>query len=82
MSSNEPTLHLLCGKIAAGKSTLAKELAFLPRTLIISEDQWLSRIYPNEMVTVDDYIRCSARQLRYLDASLSWRSELSRACYC
>lgn len=61
MPSNEPTLHLLCGKIAAGKSTLATELAAFPLTLVISEDQWLARLYPDEMATVSDYVRCSAR---------------------
>ena len=61
MPINEPTLHLLCGKIAAGKSTLAKALASFPRTLLISEDQWLSRLYPDEMATVSDYVRCLAR---------------------
>jgi predicted kinase len=61
MSSNETTLHLLCGKIAAGKSTLTAELGSVPHTIVISEDEWLSRLYPDEMTTVGDYVRCSAR---------------------
>ena len=56
-----PTQHLLCGKIAAGKSTLAARLASAPATAVISEDDWLSRLYPEEMTTVADYVRCSAR---------------------
>jgi predicted kinase len=32
------TLHMLCGKIAAGKSTLARQLADVPFTVLLSED--------------------------------------------
>lgn len=37
-------LHFLCGKIASGKSTLAKQLAKQPRTILLSEDEWLSTL--------------------------------------
>lgn len=57
----QPTLHMLCGKIAAGKSTLARNLASQPKTALISEDEWLSRLYPGEIKTVGDYARCAAR---------------------
>lgn len=56
-----PTLHLLCGKIAAGKSTLAARLAAAPGTLRISEDDWLAALWGPEMAGIDDYLRCSAR---------------------
>lgn len=56
-----PILHILCGKIASGKSTLALKLATSPVTVVISEDPWLSLLYNDEMQTVEDYIRCSAR---------------------
>jgi predicted kinase len=55
------TLHLICGKIAAGKSTLARELASRPATILISEDDWLSRLYPDEQKTIEDYARNSLR---------------------
>src|SRR5512135_2725788 len=54
------TLHLLCGKIASGKSTLAKKLALELNTVILSEDNWLADLYPGDIKTVPDYIRCSA----------------------
>ncbi len=60
-SRTGPTLHLLCGKIAAGKSTLAKSLAAAPATVLLSEDDWLARLYPGEIATLDDYRRCSKR---------------------
>ncbi|MBX9942462.1 MAG: ATP-binding protein [Reyranella sp.] len=61
MTVQETTLHMLCGKIAAGKSTLARRLADAPATLLISEDYWLARLHGEEQRTVDDYIRNSRR---------------------
>jgi hypothetical protein len=58
---NTATLFLICGKIAAGKSALAAKLSTAPSTILISEDQWLARLYKPEMRTVADYIQYSAR---------------------
>ncbi|OHX37017.1 cell division protein ZipA [Methylomonas sp. LWB] len=60
MSKLLPTLHLLCGKIASGKSTLARELAKTPDTVILSEDTWLAHLYPEGIKTVTDYVRCAS----------------------
>ncbi len=56
-----PVLHMLCGKIAAGKSTLAAELARKPRTVLIAEDEWLSVLFGDQMTSVADYIRVSGK---------------------
>ena len=39
-SAVRPTavLHMVCGKIGSGRSTLARQLAARPATLLISED--------------------------------------------
>ncbi len=55
------TLYLLCGKIAAGKSTLCAKLATRPGTVLIAEDHWTSHLFGDTLKTVDDYRRCSAR---------------------
>lgn len=55
------TLYLLCGKMAAGKSTLARTLAARPLTVLIGEDRWNATLYPGEILTIDDYRRCSDR---------------------
>jgi predicted kinase len=55
------TLHKLCGKIAAGKSTLAAELARQPNTVLIAEDFWMKQLYPGEVLTIEDYAKYSAR---------------------
>jgi predicted kinase len=57
----EAMLHMICGKIAAGKSTLAAELAAGPATIRISEDAWLSCLYKDEQKTIEDYGRNSRR---------------------
>lgn len=54
-------LHAFCGKIASGKSSLAASLAKAPHTILISEDQLLSRLYPGEIATIDDYVRVATR---------------------
>ena len=48
---------MICGKIAAGKSTLARRLADAPATILISEDVWLATLYRDEQRTVADYAR-------------------------
>jgi predicted kinase len=55
------TLYLLCGKIAAGKSTLAHRLAAQPKTLLISMDHWMPILFPTENETIEDFTRLSAR---------------------
>ena len=54
-------LHLLCGKIASGKSTLAASLSETPGTLVISEDTWLAALYADQMASVADYVRCAGK---------------------
>ena len=56
-----PTLHLFCGKIASGKSTLARRLAARPATLLISEDHWTSNLFADDLKTIEDYTRFKQR---------------------
>lgn len=59
--SKTATLHLLCGKICAGKSTLAATLVARPRTILLAQDHWLSHLYPGEIMTLADYDRREAQ---------------------
>ena len=59
--STPAVLHMVCGKIGAGKSTLTKSLAAEPMTVLICEDDWLARLYPNEIHVIADYARCAGR---------------------
>ena len=57
----ETTLHFFCGKMAAGKSTLAIELAKDNNAILLIEDDWLSHLYPDKISDIQDYIRYSVR---------------------
>lgn len=61
VSSTSPTLHLVCGKIASGKSTLTSQLAQAPHTVRISEDSLLAQLYPGQIASLADYVACAAR---------------------
>jgi predicted kinase len=60
MSEGKPVLHMLCGKVAAGKSTLAQRLT-APRTILIAQDHWTSKLYKEELRSVADYVRLVPR---------------------
>ena len=54
------TLILLSGKMGAGKSTKSKQVAFDRNAVLISEDEWLSILYSDQIKTFDDYIHYSS----------------------
>ncbi|WP_417209658.1 AAA family ATPase [Antarctobacter sp.] len=51
----------MCGKIASGKSTLSAELGRADGTIAMAEDEWLNALYPDQMSTIADYVRCTSR---------------------
>lgn len=67
---NDVTLHLLAGQIASGKSTLAKKLSEQHDAIVISEDEWLSQLFADDMSTVEDYVRCSNNLKRAMEPHL------------
>jgi predicted kinase len=54
-------LHFLCGKMAAGKSTLARELAKRENALLLVEDELLTKLFPEEIRHISDYVKYSTR---------------------
>ena len=48
-------LIFFCGKMGAGKSTLAKRLAEDKDAVLISEDDLLSKLYAEKITSVKDY---------------------------
>jgi len=54
-------LHILCGKMASGKSTLAEKLKEEHSAILISEDTCLERLYENEINDFEDYIKYTKR---------------------
>ena len=63
----ETMLLFFCGKMAAGKSTLAKSLAEHHDAVLLVQDDLLATLYPGEIRSVSDYGRCCSR----LKAALS-----------
>lgn len=63
-------LIFLCGKMAAGKSTLAKELAERENAILLVQDDLLNRLYPGEIVDIDGFIKHSSRLRDALEAHI------------
>ena len=55
------TLYFLCGKMAAGKSTLARELARAHKAVLLEEDHFLAALFPGEIRSIADYVKFSSR---------------------
>jgi predicted kinase len=54
-------LCLFCGKMAAGKSTLARRLAAREAAVLLVQDELLATLYPDEIVDVAGYVKYSRR---------------------
>lgn len=54
-----PKLHFICGKMGAGKSTLAKKIATKIPSALLSEDELLSTLYPGEVNDFPSYLKRS-----------------------
>ena len=59
--SKKGKLFFLSGKMGAGKSTYAIKLSKNDGSVLLSEDQILSQLYPNEVNRINDYISYSLR---------------------
>ncbi|MDY0211130.1 MAG: ATP-binding protein [Acholeplasma sp.] len=61
MENKKGKLIFFSGKMGAGKSTMSKEISLEEGTVLISEDEWLSNMYPEEIKNFDDYVKYSIR---------------------
>ncbi|MEO0753053.1 MAG: ATP-binding protein [Pseudomonadota bacterium] len=52
---------MICGKIAAGKSTLAASLAEDDATVLLVLDDWLGALFGDQMQTGADFVRFAAK---------------------
>lgn len=59
--SNSAKLIFLCGKMASGKSTLARELAQLENAVLLVEDEFLDRLFSGEISDIPGYVKYSSR---------------------
>ena len=61
MSDKPAKLYFMCGKMAAGKSTYAKDLARAKNAVLIVQDEFLGTLYPGEIRDIPDFVKYSAR---------------------
>jgi predicted kinase len=54
-------LIFLCGKMAAGKSTLARDLAERENAVLLVQDEFLDSLFPGEITDVPGFVKCSSR---------------------
>lgn len=54
------SLTFFCGKMGAGKTTKSKSVAAEKNAVLLSEDEWLSSHYPDQIHSFEDYLKFSA----------------------
>ena len=59
--TSQAKLYILCGKMAAGKSTLAKALAARENAVLLVQDELLETLFPGEVRTIPDFLDRSSR---------------------
>lgn len=59
-------LFLFCGKMAAGKSTLAKQIAERENAVLLIQDELLDTLFPGLIVNVASYLEYAGRVNRMI----------------
>ena len=59
--SDNAKLLFLCGKMAAGKSTLSRKLAERENAVLLVQDEFLERLFPGEIVDIPGFVKYSSR---------------------
>jgi predicted kinase len=54
-------LIFLCGKMAAGKSTLARDLAQRENAVLLVQDEFLDHLFPGEIIDIPGFVKHSSR---------------------
>jgi predicted kinase len=60
MTEREATLHFISGRLASGKTTLARRLADQEGVVLICEDVWLAKL-SDGISSFEDYLKWSRR---------------------
>jgi predicted kinase len=61
MTVERAKLYFMCGKMAAGKSTYARQLAQTKNAVLLIQDEFLDTLYPDEIRSIQDFVKYSAR---------------------
>jgi AAA domain len=54
--STSAKLIFLCGKMAAGKSTLARDLAIQENAVLLVQDDFLNALFPGEITDIPSFV--------------------------
>ena len=54
-------LVFLCGKMASGKSTLARDLAKRENAILLVQDEFLDALFPGEITDIPGFVKCYSR---------------------
>jgi predicted kinase len=60
-SAERAKLIFLCGKMAAGKSTLARDIAERKNAILLVQDEFLDSLFPGEITDIPGFIDRSRR---------------------
>jgi predicted kinase len=58
---NAAKLMFFCGKMAAGKSTLATDLVIRENAVLLVQDDFLNALFPGEITDIPGFVKCSSR---------------------
>ncbi|MGO9946512.1 MAG: AAA family ATPase [Steroidobacteraceae bacterium] len=61
MNVERGKLYFMCGKMAAGKSIYARELARTKNAVLFVQDEFLDALYPGEIRDIKDFVKYSGR---------------------
>src|SRR5688500_10457328 len=61
MARPKGKLLFFCGKMASGKSTLSRTLASREEAVLLVEDEFLVRLFPDQITDVAAYVTYSSR---------------------
>lgn len=64
-------LFFFCGKMAAGKSTLAREIAQRENAVLIVQDEWFEQLFPGEITGIPGFVKYSSRLRSALKGHIS-----------
>ena len=74
-------LIFLCGEMAAGKSTLARELAKRENAVLLVQDEFLEALFPGEITDLPEFVKCSSRLRNAHHMSAVSCREASPSCW-
>ena len=59
--SGMATLYFMCGKMAAGKSTYARDLARDRNAVLLVQDDFVEALFPNEITDIPSFVKYEGR---------------------